>query len=181
MHYLNFSLIQTLFHMNFFLLVSERVAVSVHHGERAHKSQPLYCPNANSGALHFSPRRRSRDTVLTLQLLNQTFKDQGEIWRFWCRPLSETGGCREAPSSCEDSRRVGSVLQVLVSCSALGSIRWLSSYCWSPGRPASLISRHLVETFIALDFLNILFILLLWFLLFLNCVFLLNYRGFELE
>lgn len=84
-------------------------------------------------------------------------------------------------SSYEDSGQLGSVVRMLVSYSARGGIRWLPSYCWSPGRPASLISRHLVQTFLALDFFKYFVYLAAVVPIVSKLSFLLNYRGFELE
>jgi len=155
--------------------------VCVHHRESAPKSQPLYHPNANSGTLHFSPRSQEQGHSAHIPgFKSSRFKNEREMWGLWCRPPSETGGCREAPSSCEDPRQLGSVLQMLGSCSALGCIRWLASYYWSLGRPASDF-RALSPNFFNPGLLKYFVYLAAVVPIAPKLFFLLNYRGFELE
>lgn len=133
---------RTVFHMNFLLIMPELFTAC------------LCSPHSSHGLC----TAQMQTAVLTFRLLNQTnFRIRvREIWRCWCQLLPGL-------------TQLCSVLQMLVPCPALAGISCLSSYYPSPGRPASLISWHSVQTLLTLDFLNMCFILLLWFLLFLNC------------
>lgn len=66
--------------MNLLLIISELFTACVHHGESAHKSQPLYCPNANSNTLYFGPHSQEQRCDAHIPAFKSTtLQDQDEI------------------------------------------------------------------------------------------------------
>lgn len=134
MQYQDFSGIQTTLQMTFLLKIPELFTACVHHG--------LCTQPCTSRTRHFG----SSHMLLIAQLFKSTeFQDQEIL-------MLKFKSCRRANSSCQSSPSSA----LLCRCCFPAGLRCLSSWCWCQDTPASLISGHYAQTFLALDFKNIL-------------------------